>query len=38
MASVEILDEGKKARVGGGANSYQIYAALDAHNLSFIGG
>ncbi|KAL4816662.1 FAD binding domain protein [Aspergillus spinulosporus] len=38
MASVEILGDGEKARVGGGANTYQVYAALDAHNLSFVGG
>ncbi|KIA75583.1 hypothetical protein HK57_00642 [Aspergillus ustus] len=41
MASVEILGgDGNKtaARVGGGANTYQVYAALDAHNLSFVGG
>ncbi|KAL4910555.1 hypothetical protein BDW74DRAFT_184434 [Aspergillus multicolor] len=38
MASVEILDNGKSARVGGGANTHQVYKALDAHNLSFVGG
>ncbi|RAK96474.1 FAD-binding oxidoreductase [Aspergillus ibericus CBS 121593] len=38
MTSVEILEDGNKARVGGGATSYQVYAALDAHNLSFVGG
>jgi FAD/FMN-containing dehydrogenase len=37
IAEVEILD-GNRARVGGGANTHQVYEALDAHNLSFVGG
>lgn len=38
IAQVEILGNGIRARVGGGANTYQVFAALDAHNLSFVGG
>jgi FAD/FMN-containing dehydrogenase len=37
IAQVEILDS-NRARVGGGANTHQVYEALDAHNLSFVGG
>ncbi|KAL4871583.1 hypothetical protein BDV12DRAFT_206282 [Aspergillus spectabilis] len=37
MAQIAILD-GNKARVGGGANTHQVYQTLDAHNLSFVGG
>ncbi|KAK6829302.1 hypothetical protein RU639_003305 [Aspergillus parasiticus] len=38
MTQVDILEHGNRARVGGGATSYQVYEALDAHNLSFVGG
>ncbi|RDW67425.1 FAD-binding oxidoreductase [Aspergillus mulundensis] len=38
ISTVEVLDNGTKARVGGGANTNQVYSALDAHNLSFVGG
>ncbi|OGM51271.1 FAD binding domain protein [Aspergillus bombycis] len=38
MTQVDILDPGNRARVGGGATSYHVYEALDAHNLSFVGG
>ena len=38
MIQVDILDPGDRARVGGGATSYHVYEALDAHNLSFVGG
>ncbi|KAE8160390.1 hypothetical protein BDV40DRAFT_313915 [Aspergillus tamarii] len=38
MTQVNILEPGNRARVGGGATSYQIYEALDARNLSFVGG
>jgi FAD/FMN-containing dehydrogenase len=37
IAQVDILN-GNRARVGGGANTHQVYEALDAHNLSFVGG
>jgi FAD/FMN-containing dehydrogenase len=37
IAQIEILN-GNRARVGGGANTHQVYEALDAHNLSFVGG
>ncbi|KAL3431571.1 hypothetical protein BDV09DRAFT_206526 [Aspergillus tetrazonus] len=37
IAQIEILN-GNRARVGGGANTHQVYKALDAHNLSFVGG
>ncbi|KAE8150283.1 FAD binding domain protein [Aspergillus avenaceus] len=37
MTQVKILDE-SRARVGGGANTLQVYKALDSHNLSFVGG
>jgi FAD/FMN-containing dehydrogenase len=37
ITEVEILD-GNRARVGGGANTHQVYEALDAHDLSFVGG
>ncbi|KAL3452687.1 hypothetical protein BJX65DRAFT_292700 [Aspergillus insuetus] len=37
IAQVEIL-YGNRARVGGGANTHRVYEALDAHNLSFVGG
>lgn len=38
MRSVDILDNGTKARVGGGANTFQVYQALESRNLSFVGG
>ncbi|CRG90184.1 Bifunctional solanapyrone synthase [Talaromyces islandicus] len=38
MTQVDILKPGNRARVGGGATSYHVYEALDAHNLSFVGG
>jgi FAD/FMN-containing dehydrogenase len=37
MAQIDILD-GNMARVGVGANTHQVYQALNAHNLSFVGG
>lgn len=38
MTQVDILEHGNRALVGWGATSYQVYEALDAHNLSFVGG
>ena len=38
MTQVNILEPGNRARVGGGATSYHVYEALDARNLSFVGG
>lgn len=38
MRNVEVLENGTRARVGGGANTVQVYAALESRNLSFVGG
>ncbi|OQE43445.1 hypothetical protein PENCOP_c003G00013 [Penicillium coprophilum] len=38
LNQVEFLDNGSKARVGGGATSLQVYHALESRNLSFVGG
>ncbi|EAW22250.1 FAD-binding oxidoreductase [Aspergillus fischeri NRRL 181] len=38
LNSVEIMDDGARARVGGGANSAQVYRALESQKLSFVGG
>ncbi|KAK4868055.1 hypothetical protein LT330_007253 [Penicillium expansum] len=38
LRQVEVLDNGTKARVGGGATSIQVYHALESHNLSYVGG
>ncbi|KAJ5173913.1 FAD linked oxidase N-terminal [Penicillium coprophilum] len=38
LNQVEVLDNGNKARVGGGATSVQVYHALESRNLSFVGG
>lgn len=38
LNQIQVLDNGTKARVGGGANSVQVYHALESHNLSFVGG
>lgn len=38
LRSVEVLQDGTKARVGGGATAIQVYGALEAQNLSFVGG
>lgn len=38
MRNVEVLDNGTKARVGGGASTIQVYQALESQNLSFVGG
>ncbi|KAI9035692.1 FAD-binding oxidoreductase [Aspergillus affinis] len=38
LSSVEVLLGGTKARIGGGATTLQVYRALEAHNLSFVGG
>ncbi|KAJ5822832.1 FAD linked oxidase N-terminal [Penicillium robsamsonii] len=38
LSQVDVLDNGNKARVGGGATSVQVYHALESRNLSFVGG
>lgn len=38
MRNVEVLDNGTKARVGGGASTIQVYQALESQNLSLFGG
>ncbi|KAJ9483579.1 hypothetical protein VN97_g9818 [Penicillium thymicola] len=38
LTQVEVLDNGTKARIGGGATSIQAFQALESHNLSFVGG
>ncbi|KAJ5669171.1 FAD-binding domain-containing protein [Penicillium macrosclerotiorum] len=38
LKSVDILQGGTMARVGGGATSLQVYEALGSQNLSFVGG
>ncbi|KAJ5972724.1 FAD linked oxidase N-terminal [Penicillium vulpinum] len=38
LRDVEVLDNGTKARVGGGATSIQVYHALESRNLSYVGG
>ena len=38
LTSVEILESGTRARVGGGATTIQVYSALESQNLSFVGG
>jgi hypothetical protein len=38
MRNVEVLGNGTKARVGGGANTLQVFSALESQNLAFIGG
>ncbi|KAJ5375412.1 FAD linked oxidase N-terminal [Penicillium concentricum] len=38
LRQVEVLDDGNRARVGGGATSIQVYHALESRNLSFVGG
>lgn len=38
LTQVEVLDNGTKARVGGGATSIQVYHALESQNLSYVGG
>lgn len=38
MRNVEMLEDGTRARVGGGANTVQVYQALESRNLSFVGG
>ncbi|KAJ5504756.1 FAD linked oxidase N-terminal [Penicillium fimorum] len=38
LSDIEVLDNGNKARVGGGATSVRVYHALESRNLSFVGG
>ncbi|OQD98516.1 hypothetical protein PENSOL_c009G02883 [Penicillium solitum] len=38
LTQVEVLDNGTRARIGGGATSIQAYEALESHNLSYVGG
>ncbi|GIJ89551.1 hypothetical protein Asppvi_008493 [Aspergillus pseudoviridinutans] len=38
MREVQVLDNGTKACVGGGATTFQVYHALESRNLSFVGG
>ncbi|KAJ5664195.1 FAD-binding domain-containing protein [Penicillium longicatenatum] len=38
LSSVDILEGGAQARVGGGATTIQVYEALESQNLSFVGG
>ncbi|KAJ5094731.1 FAD-binding domain-containing protein [Penicillium angulare] len=38
LSSVDILEGGTQARVGGGATTIQVYEALETQNLSFVGG
>ncbi|KAJ5712161.1 FAD-binding domain-containing protein [Penicillium malachiteum] len=38
LSSVEVLQGGTQARVGGGATTLQVYSALESQNLSFVGG
>ncbi|KAL1622792.1 hypothetical protein SLS54_004812 [Diplodia seriata] len=35
---IEIAGDGMRARVGGGATTIQVYRALEARNMSFVGG
>lgn len=38
LSSVNILEDGTQARVGGGATTIQVYEALESQSLSFVGG
>ncbi|KAJ5655905.1 FAD-binding domain-containing protein [Penicillium longicatenatum] len=38
LRTIEILQGGTKARVGGSATTIQVYEALESQNLSFVGG
>ncbi|KAF9641043.1 FAD linked oxidase [Lasiodiplodia theobromae] len=38
ISSVSIAADGTRASVGGGAKTLQVYSALNARNLSFVGG
>lgn len=38
ISKVEIAPDDLSARVGGGATTIQVYRALEARNLSFVGG
>ncbi|ODM23737.1 hypothetical protein SI65_01326 [Aspergillus cristatus] len=38
MRDVEVLSNGTRACVGGGANTGQVYQALESQNLTFVGG
>ena len=38
IVDVEVAADSKSARIGGGADSGQVYEQLDPRNLSFVGG
>jgi len=38
LSTVEVIANATRARVGGGANSVQVYTALEPYNRSFVGG
>lgn len=38
ISSVSVAADGTRASVGGGANTLQVYSALNPRNLSFVGG
>ncbi|KAJ9374490.1 CAZyme family AA7 [Paecilomyces variotii] len=38
IRNIEISEDGSRARVGGGATTFQVYQALESRNLSFVGG
>ncbi|KAF7593567.1 hypothetical protein BBP40_011187 [Aspergillus hancockii] len=38
IRNIEILGDGTRARIGGGATTGQVYQALESRNLSFVGG
>lgn len=38
LSTVEVTADATRARVGGGANSVQVYTALEPYNRSFVGG
>ena len=38
MSSVEVKANSTRAKVGGGANSVQVYTALAAYDRAFVGG
>jgi hypothetical protein len=38
LIAIEVAQDGASARIGGGADLIQSYTALQAHNLTFVGG
>ncbi|KAL1849319.1 hypothetical protein Plec18167_000463 [Paecilomyces lecythidis] len=38
IRNIEISEDRSRARIGGGATTFQVYQALESQNLSFVGG